>query len=102
MRRLRRIILVALGLAVVLLSVCVIAIHLPAVQDQAFSKVAEEIESATGWRLDADEARFRLMPGSSDFAGLAASAGANTPLVIDRLEIRFRWRRHRSIRVVSL
>jgi len=47
------------GLAVVLLSVCVIAVHLPAVQGRVFSRVAEEIESTTGWRLDADEVRFR-------------------------------------------
>ncbi len=67
--------------------------HLPVVQRSVWHRIVQTVKSETGWQLDAESARFRLLPGSVVIRGLTVETGESRPIWVDAIEIHFRWHR---------
>ena len=91
--RVRRTILVVLSLVVVVAAILTIVVHLPGVQRIAWRRLTTAVEESTGWRVEAESARLRVIPARLEIAGLKVGGGAGTIATVDRLSAGWRWRR---------
>ena len=91
--KVRRTILVVLSLVVVVAAILVVVVHLPGVQRIAWRRLTTAVEGSTGWRVEAESMRLRVIPARLEITGLRVAGGAGTIATVDRLRAGWRWRR---------
>jgi hypothetical protein len=88
----RRTILVVLSLVVAAAILAVVA-HLPGVQRAVWRRMTAAVEESTGWRVEAESLRLRVVPARLKITGLTVAGGGGTIATVDSLSARWRWRR---------
>ena len=82
-----------LSLVAVVAAILVVVVHLPGVQRSAWRRLTTAVEESTGWRIEAESLRLRVMPARLEIEGLTIAGGTGTIATVDRLSAGWRWRR---------
>jgi outer membrane protein assembly factor BamA len=87
----RRKLLIIFATVVALMLVGTIAVHLSAVQQRIWNRIAAAIEESTGWQVTTDEFALRALPARLRMSGVTVAYGGRTVVSLDRLEAHWRW-----------
>ena len=91
--RIRKSLILAIAIGLLLVAAAAVVIHLPVVQEAVWKRVTDEIHEKTGWRIGADSVRMRMWPARLELSEISVGTGDMPMVQVDRVALRFRWRR---------
>ncbi|MGD9253066.1 MAG: hypothetical protein PVG92_03950, partial [Holophagae bacterium] len=88
----RRLLLIALAAAVLLVALPLVVVHLPPVQAMIWEKARETIADGTGFEVSSERFRLRLLPARLEVEGISVAVGDERLAWARRLTATWHWR----------